>query len=213
MKISRFTMNPFGMNCYILWSGPGGECIVIDPGMMTESEKEMITSFIDGNNLILKHLLLTHCHVDHACAARWLATRYGVQVEAGEQEASCAQQMPVQGARFGLKIDTSPLTIDRFLKEGDVIDFAGEEIQVLETPGHSAGSLSFYCPSSSVIFTGDAVFQSSIGRTDLPGGSFPVLIDSINTKIMTLPADTVIASGHGDTTTVGDEKVYNPYLA
>ena len=96
---------------------------------------------------------------------------------------------------------------------GDVIDFAGEEIQVLETPGHSAGSLSFYCPSSSVIFTGDAVFQSSIGRTDLPGGSFPVLIDSINTKIMTLPADTVIASGHGDTTTVGDEKVYNPYLA
>ena len=189
MKISRFTMNPFGMNCYILWSGPGGECIVIDPGMMTESEKEMITSFIDGNNLTLKHLLLTHCHVDHACAARWLATRYGVQVEAGEQEASYAQQMPVQGARFG------------------------EEIQVLETPGHSAGSLSFYCPSSSVIFTGDAVFQSSIGRTDLPGGSFPVLIDSINTKIMTLPADTVIASGHGDTTTVGDEKVYNPYLA
>ena len=125
MKISRFTMNPFGMNCYILWSGPGGECIVIDPGMMTESEKEMITSFIDGNNLTLKHLLLTHCHVDHACAARWLATRYGVQVEAGEQEASYAQQMPVQGARFGLKIDTSPLTIDRFLKEGDVIDFAG----------------------------------------------------------------------------------------
>ena len=213
MKISRFTMNPFGMNCYILWSGPGGECIVIDPGMMTESEKEMITSFIDGNNLTLKHLLLTHCHVDHACAARWLATRYGVQVEAGEQEASYAQQMPVQGARFGLKIDTSPLTIDRFLKEGDVIDFAGEEIQVLETPGHSPGSLSFYCPDTAVIFTGDAVFQSSIGRTDLPGGSFPVLIDSINTKIMTLPADTVIASGHGDTTTVGDEKVYNPYLA
>ena len=212
MKISRFTMNPFGMNCYILWSGPGGECIVIDPGMMTESEKEMITSFIDGNNLTLKHLLLTHCHVDHACAARWLATRYGVQVEAGEQEASYAQQMPVQGARFGLKIDTSPLTIDRFLKEGDVIDFAGEEIQVLETPGHSPGSLSFYCPDTAVIFTGDAVFQSSIGRTDLPGGSFPVLIDSINTKIMTLPADTVIAPGHGDTTTVADEKVYNPYL-
>ena len=213
MKISRFTMNPFGMNCYILWSAPGGECIVIDPGMMMESEKDMITSFIDGNNLTLKHLLLTHCHVDHACAARWLATHYGVDVEAGAQEEVIAQSMPAQGARFGLKIDSSPLVIDRILSDGDVIHFAGEEIQVLETPGHSPGSLSFYCPDTAVIFTGDAVFQSSIGRTDLPGGSYTVLIDSINTKIMTLPADTVIAPGHGDTTTVGDEKVYNPYLA
>ena len=212
MKISRFTMNPFGMNCYILWSAPGGECIVIDPGMMMESEKDMITSFIDGNNLTLKHLLLTHCHVDHACAARWLATHYGVDVEAGAQEEVIAQSMPAQGARFGLKIDSSPLVIDRILSDGDVIHFAGEEIQVLETPGHSPGSLSFYCPDTAVIFTGDAVFQSSIGRTDLPGGSHTVLIDSINTKIMTLPVDTVIAPGHGDTTTVGDEKVYNPYL-
>ena len=129
------------------------------------------------------------------------------------QEEVIAQSMPAQGARFGLKIDSSPLVIDRILSDGDVIHFAGEEIQVLETPGHSPGSLSFYCPDTAVIFTGDAVFQSSIGRTDLPGGSYTVLIDSINTKIMTLPADTVIAPGHGDTTTVGDEKVYNPYLA
>ena len=212
MKISRFTMNPFGMNCYILWSAPGGECIVIDPGMMMTSEEEMITSFIDSNNLTLKHILLTHCHVDHACAARWLATKYGVEVEAGAQEAPVAELMPQQAARFGLKIDSTPLVIDHVLSEGDVIDFAGEEIQVLDTPGHSPGSLSFYCPSSSVIFTGDVVFQSSIGRTDLLGGSYSVLINSIKTKVMTLPPDTVIAPGHGDTTTVADEKVYNPYL-
>lgn len=212
MKISRFTMNPFGMNCYILWSEPGGVCIVIDPGMMLQSERDMITSFIDGNNLTLKHVLLTHCHVDHACAARWLATHYGVNVEAGAHETVIAEQMPVQAARFGLKIDSTPLVIDHVLADGDVIDFAGEKIQVLETPGHSPGSLSFYCPESSVVLTGDAVFQSSIGRTDLPGGSFSVLINSIKTKILTLPADTVIAPGHGDTTTVADEKVYNPYL-
>ena len=212
MKISRFTMNPFGMNCYILWSGPGGRCIVIDPGMMMPSEKDMITSFIDGNNLTVEHVLLTHCHVDHACAARWLATKYGVEVEAGAQEAPVAELMPQQAARFGLKIDSTPLVIDHVLSEGDVIDFGGEEIQVLETPGHSPGSLSFYCPSSSVIFTGDVVFQSSIGRTDLLGGSYSVLINSIKTKVMTLPPDTVIAPGHGDTTTVADEKVYNPYL-
>ena len=212
MKISRFTMNPFGMNCYILWSGPGGQCIVIDPGMMLDSEKDMITSFIDGNNLTVKHVLLTHCHIDHACAARWLAMKYGVPVEAGAQEDIIAEQMPTQAARFGLKIDSTPLAIDRTLAEGDVIDFAGEEIRVLETPGHSPGSLSFYCSTSSVVITGDAVFQSSIGRTDLLGGSFSVLIDSIKTKILTLPPDTVIAPGHGDTTTVADEKVYNPYL-
>ena len=212
MKISRFTMNPFGMNCYILWSAPGGECIVIDPGMMMTSEEEMITSFIDGNNLTVEHVLLTHCHVDHACAARWLATKYGVPVQAGALEEPIAESMPTQAARFGLKIDSTPLVIDHVLSEGDVIDFAGEEIQVLETPGHSPGSLSFYCPSSSVIFTGDVVFQSSIGRTDLLGGSYSVLINSIKTKVMTLPPDTVIAPGHGDTTTVADEKVYNPYL-
>ena len=177
MKISRFTMNPFGMNCYILWSGPGGICIVIDPGMMMPSEKDMITSFIDSNNLTLKHILLTHCHVDHDCAARWLATKYGVEVEAGEQEKMIAEQMPQQGARFD-----------------------------------SPGSRSFYCPKSSLVITGDVLFQSSIGRTDLPGGSFTVLMDSIKNKILTLPPDTLVVPGHGDTTTVADEKVYNPYL-
>jgi glyoxylase-like metal-dependent hydrolase (beta-lactamase superfamily II) len=180
--------------------------------MMLPAENDMITSFIDSNNLTLKHVLLTHCHVDHACAARWLATHYGVEVEAGAKEDVIAEQMPLQAARFGLKIDSTPLKIDHILAEGDVIDFAGEEIRVLETPGHSPGSLSFYCPSSSVVLTGDAVFQSSIGRTDLMGGSFSVLIESIKTKIMTLPPDTVIAPGHGDTTTVAEEKVYNPYL-
>lgn len=185
---------------------------MIDPGMMTDSEKDMITSFIDGNNLILKHLLLTHCHVDHACSARWLATKYDVKVEAGVKEIELAAQMPAQGARFGLKIDMTPLTIDHFLSENDIIELGGEEIRVLETPGHSPGSLSFYCPDSSLVLTGDVVFQSSIGRTDLPGGSFQVLMESINSKILTLPDDTVIASGHGDTTTVGDEKVYNPFL-
>ena len=212
MKISRFTMNPFGMNCYILWSVPGGECIVVDPGMMLDSEREMITSFIDGNNLTVKHLLLTHCHIDHACGARWLSQHYGVEIEAGAKEAVIAENIPLQAQRFGLKIDSAPLVIDKILSEGDVITLAGEEIKVLETPGHSPGSLSFYIADSSIIITGDVIFQSSIGRTDLPGGSFTQLIDVIKTKILTLPDDTVIASGHGDTTTVGDEKIYNPYI-
>lgn len=212
MKISRFTMNPFGMNCYILWSSPGGECAVIDPGMMLDSEREMITSFIDGNNLTVKHVLLTHCHIDHACGARWLAQRYGAEIEAGAKEDVIAQNMPLQAQRFGLRIDSKPLVIDKILSEGDIITLAGEEIKVLETPGHSPGSLSFYIPESSVILTGDVIFQSSIGRTDLLGGSFPQLIDVIKTKILTLPSETVIVPGHGDTTTVGDEKIYNPYI-
>ena len=212
MKISRFTINPFGMNCYILWSGPGGECAVVDPGMMTPDEKDMITSFIDGNNLTVKHVLLTHCHVDHACAARWLAVKYGVNVEASSLETIIAEQIPTQAGRFGLRIEALPLDIDHCLSEGDEIMLGGEVIRVLETPGHSPGSLSFYLPDSSVIITGDVIFQSSIGRTDLIGGSFSVLLDSINHKIMTLPPDTVIAPGHGDTTTIADEKVYNPFL-
>ncbi len=212
MKISRFTMNPFGMNCYILWNMPGGDCIVVDPGMMLDSEKEMITSFIDGNKLTLKHILLTHCHVDHACGATWLSKHYAVEIEAGAKEDVIAENLPLQIQRFGLKIQSSPLVFDKTLSEGDVITFAGENIKVLETPGHSPGSLSFYIPDSSVILTGDVIFQSSIGRTDLLGGSFSQLIDIIKTKILTLPPDTVIAPGHGDTTTVADEKIYNPYI-
>ncbi len=212
MKITRFTMNPFGMNCYILWNVPGGECIVVDPGMMQDSEREMITSFIDGNKLTVKCLLLTHCHIDHACGARWLAQRYGVEIEAGAQECVNAENMPLQAQRFGLKIDSTPLIIDNVLSEGDIITLAGEDIKVLETPGHSPGSLSFYIADSGIIITGDVIFQSSIGRTDLLGGSFTQLIEVIKTKIMTLPADTIIVPGHGDTTTVADERIYNPYL-
>lgn len=212
MKISRFTMNPFGVNCYILWTVTGGECIVVDPGMMTDSEKEMITSFIDGNNLTLTHILLTHCHVDHACGAKWLAQLYNVEIEAGAKEALIAENMSMQVKMFGLKIDDSPLFIDKILSEGDVITLGCEDIKVLETPGHSPGSLSFYIADSSVILTGDVIFQSSIGRTDLMGGSFTQLIDTIKTKILTLPDDTVIVSGHGDTTTVAEEKIYNPFI-
>lgn len=205
-------MNPFSMNCYILWNGPRGRGIVVDPGMMTQSEKDMITGFIDSNNLTLERILLTHCHVDHACAARWLAERYGVQVEAGAKEEILAAEMPSQAARFGLKIDSMPLVIDNILSQDEEIDFGDEKIRVLETPGHSPGSLSFYCPDSSAVITGDTIFQSSIGRTDLFGGSFSVLINSIKTQILTLPAETVIIPGHGETTTVNDEKIYNPYL-
>ena len=212
MKISRFTMNPFGMNCYILWNSAGGECVIIDPGMMLESEKEMISSFIEDNKLTLKHVLLTHCHVDHACGARWIAERYGVNIEAGEKERVIAEQLPLQAQRFGLKIDSSPLEIDKVLAEGDVISFAGESIKVLETPGHSPGSLTFHLIDSNVVITGDVIFQGSIGRTDLPGGSYNELIKSIKTKILTLPQDTLIAPGHGDTTTVGEETTYNPFL-
>lgn len=205
-------MNPFGMNCYILWNSVGGECVIIDPGMMLESEKVMITSFIEGNKLNLKHVLLTHCHVDHACGARWIAGRYGVDIEAGEKEQVIAEQLPLQAQRFGLKIDSSPLQIDKILAEGDVINFAGESIKVLETPGHSPGSLTFHLIDSNVVITGDVIFQGSIGRTDLLGGSYNELIKSIKTKILTLPQDTIIAPGHGDTTTVGEEMTYNPFL-
>ena len=212
MKISRFTMNPFGMNCYILWTASGGECIVVDPGMMTPDEKDMITSFIDGNNLMVKHLLLTHCHIDHACAARWLSVMYHVPVEANFKESIIAEQIPTQAGRFGLKIEALPLDIDQCLNDGDELTLGGEVIKVLETPGHSPGSLSFYIPDSSLVITGDVIFQSSIGRTDLIGGSFSTLIDSIKMKILSLPPFTVIAPGHGETTTVEEEKIYNPYL-
>ncbi len=212
MNVTRIENNPFVENIYILWNEDSHNAIIIDPGMMQEHERKMIAQFVEEKGLNIQRVLLTHCHVDHAASARWVAKRYGVQVEACEADLPVAQAMLQQAQMFHLKIDAEPLTIDHALKEGDVIALDDEKIYVLETPGHTPGGLTFYIPGLSLAITGDTIFQSSIGRTDLPGGNMQQLLKSINDKIMTLPDDTTLAPGHGQPTSVGNERQYNPYL-
>lgn len=213
MKVSRFILNPFAVNTYILWHEKGGDAIIVDPGMIKTQEHETVDAFIADNQLRITHVLLTHAHFDHAVAARHEAVHYGVKVYAAEREEPLATSLPYQAQIFGFDwMDMEPLSIDSILKEGDTIMLGEEPIEVLETPGHSPGGLSFYVPQSNLVLTGDTIFRGSIGRTDLFGGDFDLLITSIKEKILTLPSDTLIAPGHEDTSTVGTEAATNPFL-
>ena len=206
------TVNPFGENMYILWDEATHEAAVVDPGMMRDGEREMLSRFIDDNKLTVKHVLLTHLHLDHATGARWLADQTGADVCACALDAPLGRDLKRQVEEFGLNIECEPLTIDRNLAEGDTLTLGDEIIQVLHVPGHSPGGLAFYLPQSALLIAGDTIFNGSVGRTDLMGGDMAQLINSIREKIFPLPDETVIASGHGPTTTVADEKRFNPFL-
>ena len=212
INATMMTVNPFGENLYFLWDEASREAVVVDPGMMRDAEREMVTNFITGQQLDVKHVLLTHLHLDHAMGARWLADKTGADVCASAKDAQLGLEMPQQVAQFHLKVECAPLTIDNELVDGDTIPLGEELIQVLHVPGHSPGGLAFYLPQSALLIAGDTIFNGSVGRTDLTGGDMAQLITSIREKILTLPDETVIASGHGPTTTIADEKRCNPFL-
>ncbi len=212
MNATMMTVNPFGENLYILWDQISHEAVVVDPGMMRDSEREMVTKFIDEHKLIVKHILLTHLHIDHITSARWLADETGADVCGSSLDAPLGQELPDQVAHFRINVEVDPLTVDRNLADGDTLQVGDEMIQVLHVPGHSPGGLAFYLPQSALLISGDTIFNGSVGRTDLWGGDMAQLLNSIREKIYTLPDETVIASGHGPTTTVADEKRFNPFL-
>lgn len=212
MKATKFTVNPFGENTYLVWNENTHHAIIIDPGMMQEHERNVVLRFLADNGLVLQLVLITHIHIDHVASARWLAEQFGVKVAASPLDLPLAQQLPAQAQHFRLRVDIDVLAIDHELRHGDVIMLDDEPINVFEMPGHSPGGLAFYAPDSALVFTGDSIFEGSIGRTDLQGGNIDALLASIRDNIMTLPPETVIAPGHGPTTTVADERDYNPYL-
>lgn len=212
MNISSFPVSPFVENTYIIWDKTNGDAAIVDPGMMRDDERQMVDSFIANNGLSVKYILITHVHIDHVASARWAADKYGAKILGNKIDEQYAAILPEQAAYFRLKLDIEPFAFDQYIEDGDEIRLADEMIRVLFTPGHSAGSLSFYLPDSNFIITGDTLFEGSIGRTDLPGGNYNTIIHSIKNKLLTLPSDAMIYPGHGPSSTIGDELRYNPYL-
>ena len=212
MNATMMTVNMFGENMYILWDEGTHDAVVVDPGMMRDAEREMVDKFIKGQELNVKHILLTHLHIDHITGARWLADQTGADVCGSALDAQLGRELPEQVAQFHINIETQPLELDRNLADGDTIPLGDEMIQVLHVPGHSPGGLAFYLSQSGLLISGDTIFNGSVGRTDLMGGDMAQLINSIHEKILPLPDETVIASGHGPTTTIADEKRCNPFL-
>lgn len=212
MKFLSFSTKLFGENIFVIFDETTRETAIIDPGMMAPEEFSQLENMVSKEGVKVKYILLTHAHIDHACAAKWAADKYGAPICGSIADEMYASGMKEQAMMFHLPIRPDNFTIDTPLTDGDVLSLGASTIQVLATPGHTRGGLVFYIPQDGIAFVGDTIFQHSVGRTDLPGGDMTVLTESIRTKIYTLPANTILHPGHGPATTVEEEKNFNPYV-
>jgi hydroxyacylglutathione hydrolase len=209
-QIKVLTFNPVEENTYLLYN-EHNECIIIDPGCYFEYEKEELKSFIKNHQLQPSMLLNTHCHLDHVFGNKYIAEEYKLTVQIHKNEEQLLQMAPASGLMFNLPFDNYAGNLV-FLKEGDVLSLSNDTLKVIEAPGHSPGSICFYCAAQKFIISGDVLFQNSIGRTDLPGGNHTALVKNIKDKLFPLPADVKVYPGHGPATTIGDETRSNPFL-
>ena len=210
ISIKSFTFNPYQENTYILYDETL-ECIIIDPGMYTGEEENSVLRFITDNKLKPVMLLNTHCHIDHVLGNKWICDTYGLLPQFHKGEVPVISAVAAYAPQMGMRYEISPLP-EVFLQETGSINFGNSELELIFAPGHSPAHLCFYSAVDNFLIGGDVLFYRSIGRTDLPGGNFSQLMDSIETSIFTLPDDCKVYAGHGPTTTIGDEKKYNPFL-
>ena len=210
LSVKSFTFNPYQENTYLLFDEEK-RCLIIDPGCYTETEQTELTNFIHQHGLQPIYLLNTHGHIDHMLGNKYVKDTYRIPFLTHELVIPELEATQAYGSMFGLSAAPSP-NPDILLKEGDEVILGNETLKVLFTPGHSAGHISFYHESSKQMFSGDVLFQGSIGRTDLPGGDYPTLMDTIFDKFLTLKDDVVVYPGHGPSTTIGKERRSNPFI-
>lgn len=211
IQIQTFAFNPFSENTYVVFDQTG-EGVIIDPGCYETEEKTTLAKFIEDEGIKIKYLLNTHCHIDHVLGNDFVKEKYKVPFLIHPKEEPVLKSVKAYAPSYGFAQYHEALP-DQFINEGDKILFGNIVFQVVFLPGHAPGHIGFYDSDSKSLFSGDVLFQQSIGRTDLPGGDHNTLIKSIHQKIFTLPDDVVVYPGHGDTTTVGEEKVSNPFCA
>ena len=210
MQIKTFIVNPIEVNCYLLWDGTG-EAVLIDCGAWMPEERERIRLFVQSLGLTIRHYLNTHLHFDHIFGNAYVEETFGIKAEASDKDWNWAANIAERVARFGIRYEEEVPSLGRILKDGDTILFGNQTINVISVPGHSPGSLAYYIPEHKTLFTGDALFCQSIGRTDFPDSDHMELITAIREKLFTLPDDTTVYPGHGEKTTIGFEKKYNIY--
>lgn len=212
-RVHTFVFNPFSENTYLVYD-ESKECLIIDPGCYTAAERQQLSDFIAQHNLKPVRLINTHCHIDHVLGNRYVAEAYGLDLEIHEGELPVLESVAMVAQMYNIpNVQQSPdPNPDRYLKEGKRITFGNSELSILLTPGHSPASVSFYCAAANFVLGGDVLFQNSIGRTDLPGGDYQTLMQSIEREFMSLPNETTVYSGHGPATTIGAERRRNPFI-
>ncbi|MBK5278462.1 MAG: MBL fold metallo-hydrolase [Bacteroidia bacterium] len=211
IHIKTFVFNPFSENTYIVYDDTLAG-VVIDPGCYEMEEKNELDDFIKNKKLNIKYLLDTHAHIDHVLGNYHVKEKYKVPFLMHKKDESVLKAVKAYAPNYGFVNYTEALP-DKFLEEGDEVTFGDSKLSVLFLPGHAPGHIGFYNEKEKILIGGDVLFQGSIGRTDLPGGNHETLISSIHQKLFVLPDDVVVYPGHGSPTTLGEEKVSNPFCA
>lgn len=212
MHIERFVCNMFQENCYIM-SDDTNECVIIDCGAFYEEERKAIVEYINENQLIPKHLICTHAHIDHNFGDNTIYKAFSLKPEVPYKDKILMEHLTKQAKAFiGLSYKEPVPPVGKYFDESYIITFGNHELRVLPTPGHTPGSVMFYCKEEKVVFSGDTLFKLSIGRTDFQLGSYPDIIESLKTVANILPDDTTVLPGHSEQTSIGFEKAHNPYF-
>ena len=209
LKAAIITVTPFQQNCSVIWKQDTKIAAVTDPG----GDLELIEKFIEDQNLTLSKIFITHGHLDHAAEAKALANKFNVVIEGPQiEDEFLTSTLETQGKAYGMP-NAQNFVPDRWLNEGDQIELDGEKLDVYHCPGHTPGHIIFHHIESKLAIVGDVLFQGSVGRTDLPGGNMEALISAIREKLLPLGDDITFIPGHGPISTLGQERLTNPFVA
>lgn len=211
LKIKLFTFNVFSENTIIIWDDKSGDAAIVDPGTSSSTEENELLSFISSKDLRIKYLINTHCHIDHILGCSFVKEKFNPVYYAPELDLPLLDNAQQQAQMFDLDIDQPPIP-DKLITEQTEIMIGESKLQFLFTPGHTPGEFCIYIGEEKICVTGDVLFKESIGRTDLWGGNYETLLNSIHEKLILLPDDVVIYPGHGEPSTIGYEKQNNPFL-
>ena len=210
IQIKSFVFNPFQENTYIVWDETK-EALVIDPGCSDPSERQELSDFITTEGLKVVKLLNTHCHIDHVLGNFFVQKTYGVSLHVHEKDIPVLKAVKTYAPNYGFP-DYQEVEVEVVLKEATEITFGNSSFEVLFVPGHAPGHVAFVNKEQKICISGDVLFRGSIGRTDLPGGNFEILLNSIEQQLFPLGDDMVVYSGHGVSTTIGYERQWNPFV-
>jgi glyoxylase-like metal-dependent hydrolase (beta-lactamase superfamily II) len=211
LVVESFVFSPFYENTFVVYDD-SKECAIIDPGCYTQAERDKLKRFIENKGLTPVLLLNTHCHIDHVFGNRFVAETWKLELAIPDGEQPVLESMARVAQMYAIpNIQQSP-DPEVLFAEGDFFSFGNTKMRVISAPGHSPAGACFYFEPEKIIIVGDVLFEDSIGRTDLPGGDYDTLINNIKTKLLVLPDDVIVYNGHGNSTSIGREKKYNPFL-
>ncbi len=212
LQVKTFVFNPLLVNCYVVDNTK--EAFIIDPSCYLENEQKQLEDYIESKRLKVSMVVITHFHFDHLMGASFVASRWDLPLAAHKDYVYMAGNFDIatQSMFFGFQVKNPPKP-KILLQDGDFINIGDDELKVLHVPGHSPCSIALYSKESNLLFTGDTLFEGGVGRTDLAGGDWQQLLQSIRTKLLVLPDNTQVYPGHGNSTSIQQEKLYNTFIA